>query len=68
MEGSFALDILSIHFGTISQQKLAQFDTLHAVYKTSSAVEIRFLYISIIVDQELDNVEVGHEARGPDGG
>ena len=68
MQSSLALDILSIHLRTVSQQELAQLDTLNTVYETSSAVKIRFLYIRIIVDEELDNVQMSHEAGGPHGG
>ena len=67
VQGSLALNILSIDIGSVAEEELAELHTLDAVDETGAAVKIWFLNVGIVVDQELHDVEVGHEAGGPDG-
>ena len=68
VEGGLALDVLGIDLGPIAQQELAELDTLDAVDETGAAVVVWLLDVCVIIDQELDDVKVGHEAGGPHGG
>ena len=65
MESSLALNVLSVHPGTGSQEELAELHTLDAVDETGAAVKIWFLDVGIVVHQQLDDVQMGHEAGGP---
>ena len=68
VEGGLALDVLGVDLGSIAEEELAELDTLDAVDETGAAVVVWLLDVCVIIDQELDDVKVGHEAGGPHGG
>ena len=65
VQGSLALNVLSIDIGSVTEEELAELDTLDAVDETGPAVEIWFLNISIVGHKELHYVQMSHEASGP---
>ena len=68
VQRGLALDVLRVDLGAVTQQELAQLHALHAVDEARAAVEVGLLDVRVVVDEELDDVEVGHEAGGPDWG
>ena len=68
MERRLPLDVLGVHLGSIAQQEFAQLDTLDAVDEAGAADVVGLLDVSIVVDQELHNIEVSLVAGGPQGG
>lgn len=63
VQGSLHLNVLSIHVGTVLEKIAAQLCALHRVDQARAAVVVRLDYVGTILDEELNNIKVRHEAR-----
>ena len=67
MQRDVARIIPLVHANSTVDQELAQVGALYRVDQTRAAVDVRLVHIGAVFDEVLDDVDVRHVARRPDG-
>ena len=67
MERRLVLNVLHVSVGPVLEEELAQFAGLNRIDEARSAVVVRPLNVGPVRNEQLDDVEVRHEAGRSDG-